>query len=106
MLRFEIINSDEMDKYIGKPNVLVIDIRESDEYERKHIKSAVNIPMSKLERNYGKLPRNKILIFYCESGGTAILAAKELYDRGYVTKALIGGIKEYTGKALTSYNKK
>ena len=33
-----------------------------------------------------------------------MLAAKELFDRGYVVKALIGGIKGYNGKYLVKEN--
>lgn len=102
MLRFGLINSKEMDGYIDNMNALIIDIRDKDDYEKGHIKGAVNIPMDELEKDYSKMPKNKILVLYCESGGTSILAAKELFDIGYVSRALLGGIKEYSGKYFVS----
>ena len=41
-----------------------------------------------------------IFVLYCERGGRSLLAAKELYDRGYVVKALMGGIRGYYGNRL------
>ena len=46
------------------------------------------------------MPRDLILVLYCETGGTGMLAAKELFDRGYVVKVLVGGIKGYHGKHI------
>ena len=102
MLRFELINSKDMDGYINNKNALIIDIRDKEIYEKGHIKGAINIPMDDLEMDYSMMPKNMILVLYCESGGTSILAAKELFDIGYVSRALLGGIKEYSGKYFVS----
>ena len=100
MLRFEILNSREIDNYVGNPNSMIIDVRPESEYKKKHILNAINIPMEDLESSYNALPRNKLIILYCKSGGTGIRAAKELFDKGFCTKALVGGIDEYKGKYL------
>ncbi len=104
MLRFEVINAEQMDGYVKNKRALIIDVRESEEYVKKHIENSINIPFDKLEKDYNKMPRDLMLILYCERGGTSMLAAKELFDRGYVVKALIGGIKAYTGKYLVKEN--
>ena len=102
MLRFEAISSKEMDRYVMSRRALIIDVRDSAMYEKNHIENAVNIPFERLEKQYGKLPRDLILVLYCEHGGTGLLAAKELFDRGYVVRALVGGIEGYTGRFLVS----
>ena len=102
MLRFEVIKSSDMDKYVNNKKYLIIDVREASSYEKKHIESAINIPFEKLERDYNKMPKDLILVLYCERGGSSMLAAKELFDRGYIVKALMGGIKGYNGKYLTN----
>ena len=51
-----------------------------------------------LVKNYNKMPRDMVLVLYCESGGTSLLAAKELYDRGHIVRALVGGFSNYNGK--------
>ncbi len=100
MLRFEVINSGDMDKYVYDRRAMIIDIRSSADYNREHIEDAVSIPMELLEKNYNKMPKDMVLVLYCESGGTSLLAAKELYDRGHVVRALMGGLNGYTGKYL------
>lgn len=100
MLRFETISSKDMDKYVKNTNAVIIDVRDKEQYRKCHIENAVNIPFDELLQQYGKMPRNKILVLYCEHGGTGILAAKELYDRGFVVRALVGGISGYRGTHL------
>lgn len=102
MLRFEVISAADIDKYVNNKKALIIDVRSPKEYEKKHIESSINIPFEKLERDYDKMPKDLILVLYCERGGSSMLAAKELFDRGYVVKALMGGIKAYNGKYLSN----
>jgi rhodanese-related sulfurtransferase len=98
MLRFEVINSKDIDKYVYDKRSMIIDIREKEDFNRGHIEDAVNIPMDLLVKNYNKMPRDMVLVLYCESGGTSLLAAKELYDRGHIVRALVGGFSNYNGK--------
>ena len=98
MLRFEVINSKEFDKYVLNKRAIIIDVRNKEAFEAEHIRNAVNIPFEKLETQYNKMPKEYILILYCERGGSSMLAAKELFDRGHVVKALMGGMQGYTGK--------
>lgn len=95
MLRFETISSKQIERYINNKRALIIDVRSPSEYANGHIESAINIPFEKLSRDYTKVPRDLILVLYCAHGGTGLLAAKELFDRGYVVKALIGGYESY-----------
>lgn len=102
MLRFETISSKEIDKYVYNKRALIIDVRAADEFEKSHIENSINIPFEKLQRDYNKMPRDLMLILYCERGGTSLLAAKELYDRGHIVKALIGGFAGYKGEHKVS----
>lgn len=102
MLRFEVISTNDMDKYVNNKRALIIDVREPEAYEKKHIENAINIPFEKLEKDYNKMPKDLILVLYCERGGSSMLAAKELFDRGHVVRALMGGIKGYNGKYLSN----
>ena len=56
----------------------------------------------KLEAMYDKMPKDFIYVLYCNGGGTGILAAKELFDRGHITRALLGGINAYDGNYIES----
>lgn len=100
MLRFETISAQEIEKYINDKRALIIDVRDYEKFNQGHIENAICIPFEKLEREYNRMPRDLILVLYCETGGTGMLAAKELFDRGYVVKVLVGGIKGYHGKHI------
>lgn len=101
MLKFQIVNYMEFDNLIDRnKNAMIIDVRDEEDYNEGHIIHAYNIPYERIRYVYKKIPRDKILLIYCETGGTGIMAAKELYDEGYTTRALIGGIKGYRGKFI------
>lgn len=58
----------EMD---GKSNLLVVDVRNKEEYAAGHLPGAVNIPPQSFKIIGGLLPRNKAIpiVFYCRGFG-------------------------------------
>jgi len=76
-----------------KPQVL-IDVRESDEYNEGYIPGALWIPRGKLElRIEDAVPnRDSDVVLYCAGGNRSALAAKSLKDLGYgKVKSMAGG---------------
>lgn len=96
-MSFDNIRTNDIEKYIGKPNVLIIDLRSPDEYAAGHIPTAINIPYDDLEERKYSLSKKDLLIFYCERGNISLLAARDLLREGYNIKSLFGGIKAYRG---------
>ncbi len=72
----------------------LVDLRLPEEYRVEHIPGAVNIPYSRL-KDCRSLPRDLLLILYCERGAVSMVAARELAARGYRVKTLIGGIRAW-----------
>jgi rhodanese-related sulfurtransferase len=97
-MTFETMRTNDIIKYIGKSNILIIDLREREEYEAGHIPSAINIPYEELEEMKGSLNRNYLLIFYCDRGNISLLAARDLLKDGYNIKSMYGGIHAYNGR--------
>lgn len=97
-MSFETIRANDITNYIGKRNVLIIDLREREEYLAGHIPSAVNIPYEDLEEQKINLNRNYLLIFYCDRGHISLMAARDLIKDGYNIKSLYGGIRAYHGR--------
>jgi rhodanese-related sulfurtransferase len=97
-MSFDTIKTNDIVKYIGKPNVMIIDLRERLEYDAGHIPTAVNIPYEDLESQKHWLNRNNLLIFYCDRGNISLLAARDLIKDGYNIKSLYGGLRAYRGK--------
>ena len=82
--------------------VLIIDVRESDEYKKskEKIKGAKNIPMGKvfLMHSLKKLPKRRKIVVVCLYGSRSVIVAKELRKKGYNIERLDGGIKGFKNK--------
>ncbi len=61
---------------------------------------AVNVPLSDIQSGNHNLPKNKILLTYCQYGGGSALASRILAQAGYKVINTVGGIVQYKG-ALT-----
>ena len=52
-----------------KPESLyIVDVRDSDEFSKGSLKTAVNIPVDKLEKRISELPSDKPIVFICGTG--------------------------------------
>lgn len=91
----ENVSIREIDKYIGDGRYLIADVRSEADYQKSHIEGAVNISYKSIENGETELPRNKIIVLYCEHGGVSIMAAKKLYRRGYRVINTLGGFAAY-----------
>ena len=99
MLPIDTISAGELDRYIGKKDAAIIDLRTPEEYRKSHIRTAVNIPYEKLNA-CRQFSRKKQLILYCERGSSSLFAARELTKMGYQVKSVVGGIRCYQGSNL------
>ncbi len=91
----------EIDRYVERNNVFIIDLRSNNEYMKSHIKGAVNIYYDDIEKNMDRIPKNKIIVIYCQSGGRSLIISRYLSKNGYTVKNVIGGMKKYNGSSLT-----
>jgi rhodanese-related sulfurtransferase len=79
----------------------LIDVREDNEWENGHAKSATHIGRGVIERDIiGKFPdKNKELILYCGGGYRSAMAADNLQKMGYTNVfSMIGGWTAWTEK--------
>jgi len=97
-MSFETIRTNDITKYIGKKNVMIIDLRDMEEFDAGHIPTAVNIPYEELEEKKQYLQKSYLLIFYCDRGNISLLAARDLMKDGYNIKSVYGGLRSYHGK--------
>lgn len=97
-MSFETIRANDIIYYIGRPDVLIIDLRDKEDYLKGHIPSAINIPYENLEDEIHKLNPNKLIIFYCDRGNISLMAARDLMKYGCRIKSMYGGIRAYRGK--------
>src|ERR687889_2423038 len=92
------VDPSEVNSAIGNGNgsrPLLIDVRESDEWDAGHIPGAKHVPRGHLEsRIEGAAPdRSQRVVLYCASGNRSALAARTLLeDLGYENvESMTGG---------------
>ncbi len=95
-MSFDTIRTNDIEKYIGRADVVIIDLREQSEYNEGHIPGAINIPYDELDNYAGNLPHS-LLIFYCDRGNISLMAARDLAKYNYHMKSLYGGLRAYHG---------
>jgi NADPH-dependent 2,4-dienoyl-CoA reductase/sulfur reductase-like enzyme/rhodanese-related sulfurtransferase len=61
----------------------IIDVREVNEYDRSHIKGAINIPLSQLRDRLDDFPKDKPLYLHCRSGQRSYNAVLALQKNGF-----------------------
>jgi rhodanese-related sulfurtransferase len=68
-----------------KPNVIILDVRDPDEFKAGHIPGAINISRGKLEFTiWDRIPdRDATIYVYCLRGPRGALATKALNEMGY-----------------------
>jgi rhodanese-related sulfurtransferase len=44
---------------------LLVEVLPAEEYEREHIAGAVSLPLARLGREAGRLPRDRAIVVYC-----------------------------------------
>jgi len=98
----EVAPADLQSRLSGGEQIVVIDVREPEEFARGKIPGAHTIPRGVLEMQVdGRLPREATVVLYCGVGGRSALAAKSLADMGYdKVENLQGGWSAWTNAGL------
>lgn len=75
-------------------NILLLDVRESSEFQSGHIKGAKNISLSVVEKKIDTIAKDKntTLYVYCQSGARSARACQLLTAKGYTNIYNLGGI--------------
>ena len=91
-----LISTKEIWEYRRKWNAMVIDLRDSKDYRQWHIPGARNVPVEELEAFMEQMPKNRLLIFYCQYGNTSIQEGCRYVKRGYRICSVAGGLEAYS----------
>lgn len=77
----------ELEQHVAK-GAVAVDVRSDEEYSEAHLPQAVNIPLNILAIKSRLLAKDKLYIFYCDTGRRSRAAAHLLAQHGYKTLAL------------------
>lgn len=84
-------------------DVVIVDVREKDEWDESHIPDAVHMSrgMVELEVEEKFSDRNMTIICHCGGGGRSALAAESLQKMGYKNvRSMAGGFKAWKAAGL------
>lgn len=102
--RIQEIRPEELDEMIeNHDDLLIVDVREPDEYRAGHIPGALLIPRGTLEGAADRGTKYRVdplcdargraaVVVYCESGARSALAADTLTQMGFTAYNLAGGM--------------
>jgi rhodanese-related sulfurtransferase len=63
--------------------IVIVDVRDESEFREGHIPTAINIPAEIFAANSGRLPKEKKVIVYCNTGGRSYNAYRKLMKLAY-----------------------
>lgn len=100
----EISGTEVQSKVEYGEQVILVDVRQSWEYENAHIPGVLLMPMNEIpERCEAELSRNAEIICLCEHGIRSKAAAHYLSGLGYTNVAtMTGGMASYHGSTESS----
>lgn len=84
---------------IDVDDVVIIDVREPEEFAAGHIPGAELIPLGTLANALGDLDKEQTYLLVCRSGNRSGQAAKLMIENGFTqVKNLRGGMNSWTGE--------
>ena len=92
------ISQEEAKKMMDTQEVIILDVREQDEYDSGHIPGAVLLPVGAIDEDtaVAVIPaKDATVLVYCRSGNRSKTASSALADLGYTNVYEFGGIKTW-----------
>ncbi|GAA4687414.1 rhodanese-like domain-containing protein [Nocardioides nanhaiensis] len=77
--------------------LVVLDVREDDEWRAGHVEGAVHIPLGDLGERVAEVPTDQQVLVVCKVGGRSARATGWLAQRGVEAVNLDGGMLEWEG---------
>jgi glyoxylase-like metal-dependent hydrolase (beta-lactamase superfamily II)/rhodanese-related sulfurtransferase len=87
----EEIEAEELVKLHGQPEVNILDVRKTSEYDAQHVIGAQNFPLDFINKNMSELDRSKKYYLHCAGGYRSMIAASILRTRGFEKLVNING---------------
>lgn len=91
------INLDEFKKYVAElpADVMIIDARNSNETKAGMLKNAKPISAEEIKDRLAEIPKDKLIVFYCNTGAIAEVAYNTLKEQGYTKVKFFNGKVEF-----------
>lgn len=89
----------EVAEQLAQRRGVVLDVRGEGEWREGHMPGSINLPLGELGARASELPRDRLLVVHCQSGGRAAIAASLLRARGFEQVVQFpGGFAEWSSR--------
>ena len=95
---YQQITQEKAKEMMDTQDVVVLDVREQDEFDAGHIPGAVLLPVGTITKAAAAsvIPEtDSVVLVYCRSGNRSKTASKALADLGYTNVYEFGGINTW-----------
>lgn len=79
----------------SRDDVVILDVREDDEFKSGHIPEAQWIPLGQLSSRLNELPKDKTIVAVCRSGNRSGQATEILRQNGFDAHNMQGGMNSW-----------
>ena len=95
---YQQISQEEAKEMMDTQDVIILDVREQDEYDSGHIPGAVQLPVGTIDEETAAevIPeKDSTVLVYCRSGNRSKTASSALAELGYTNIYEFGGINTW-----------
>ena len=95
---YQQISQEEAKEMMDTQDVIILDVREQDEYDSGHIPGAVLLPVGTIDEDTAAavIPgKDSTVLVYCRSGNRSKTASSSLAELGYTNIYEFGGINTW-----------
>ena len=95
---YQQISQEEAKEMMDTQEVVILDVREQDEYDSGHILGAVLLPVGTIDKESAAevIPeKDTSVLVYCRSGNRSKTASSTLAELGYTNVCEFGGINTW-----------
>jgi hydroxyacylglutathione hydrolase len=84
----------------SQPSINVLDVRAPHEWQQGHVPSAIHVFLPERAGSLQRIPKNKPVAVYCDSGYRASIAASLLQSRGWDVRNVPGSLQAWKACGL------
>ena len=95
---YQRITQEAAEEMMDSQEVVILDVREQDEFDAGHIPGALLLPVGTITKDTAAavIPElDSVVLVYCRSGNRSKTASKALADLGYTNVYEFGGINDW-----------
>lgn len=94
------VNPAEAARLVADDDAVLLDVRETNEWQAGHAPAATFLPMSRLQDDQHLIPRGRKIVAICRSGARSGRVTLALNEAGYDAVNVAGGMKQWAAAGL------